>query len=823
MSTPKNSILQYAENINPKSGNDKKKWFLWPPDIFALTSIILEKSGWYRIVIKNYDEGPLSEEIKKSDCCVNDSSWLEKLELITKQWENWLEDDNTKKNSFFENMNIFWNFIGKISLEDLKLSIFDFIKNSDCDNSKQNDQETNDRVRFILIVIELHASSDQLCCNYGISRASLPRNGFREYKANTLLILHGTMSNISTVYGIVLPKLRVPKVGLSLRSMSHNICFIKTEVEVIWRNFNWMNIDQDSLNILVVPIPSEIPTNYFTPSKEAIRDSYDSASYFDYKPEKKVNEYQNIDFYILNLINKAIENSSRVHILVFPELSLSFEELECIKRALFNELEYNQIPLIVAGLRTVHTEVESGKISIKKTNSVVLSSFFAGRWYDLIQDKHHRWRLDSSQIDNYGLSGVLHGGGGWWENTQLERRQLAFLSANGWLNLCPLICEDLARVEPVSHVIRSVGPNLLIAVLLDGPQIVSRWPARYATVFAEDPGTSVLTVTALGMCKRSNPPNIESNQHERTVALWRDDTGNFREISLDESAEAVLLTVEAKRISEHTAHGISDNMGASRLILRNVQQVRIHNDYYKKIDIKSNEDIKTNDLFSTYQTILLNNNKRHIRELSFLSLATNAYLLTPTEQIKDAFSVSITSSKNKNECFYKIFKELSTELTPEVLFFSCRLLIQTFNYVEDERKAFFKEYKLIKPIENEDAIKDIRDHRETKFNYLNKLSEICIRNIFITEDKKNGLSRSFKKIREITKKEVNLKRQLNEMTAIRFFQAVNLSIIWSIHNYLSETEVRKINSKKEHYLMKRLEDVCDIKTKPYHISEFNEF
>ena len=50
---------------------------------------------------------------------------------------------------------------------------------------------------------------------------------------------------------------------------------------------------------------------------------------------------------------------------------------------------------------------------------------------------------------------------------------------NSW---AVLICEDLARQEPAAELIRAVGSNLVIALLMDGPQLNNRWPARYAAV-----------------------------------------------------------------------------------------------------------------------------------------------------------------------------------------------------------------------------------------------------------------------------------------------------------------------------------------------------
>ena len=100
-----------------------------------------------------------------------------------------------------------------------------------------------------------------------------------------------------------------------------------------------------------------------------------------------------------------------------------------------------------------------------------------------------------------------------------------------WLNFCVLICEDLARQDPVSELIRAVGPNLVVALLMDGPQLEHRWAAKYATVLAEDPGSSVLTVTSLGMARLSRPPKKPVS---RAVALWKDPVSGAVEVALPE-------------------------------------------------------------------------------------------------------------------------------------------------------------------------------------------------------------------------------------------------------------------------------------------------
>ena len=56
----------------------------------------------------------------------------------------------------------------------------------------------------------------------------------------------------------------------------------------------------------------------------------------------------------------------------------------------------------------------------------------------------------------------------------------------------PVGREDLARLDEVADLVRRIGPSLIIAVLLDGPQLATRWPCRYASIVADDPGSSGL-------------------------------------------------------------------------------------------------------------------------------------------------------------------------------------------------------------------------------------------------------------------------------------------------------------------------------------------
>ena len=105
-----------------------------------------------------------------------------------------------------------------------------------------------------------------------------------------------------------------------------------------------------------------------------------------------------------------------------------------------------------------------------------------GQWSHYRQDKHHRWSLDRSQIEQYHLAEVLDPRVRWWEAIEINRRSLEVLERDDGHMIASLVCEDLAHIDDVVELIRAVGPTLVVALLLDGPQLASRWTARYASV-----------------------------------------------------------------------------------------------------------------------------------------------------------------------------------------------------------------------------------------------------------------------------------------------------------------------------------------------------
>lgn len=573
-------VLQYIISITPHDWFEPdqdppntereilERWMEWPPDLFLMTSMILKKTGAYIGAILPFETWPKGK------------NWQKSLDAEKDNWYRWVlnylnEADSGEKIPDFIDEHI------ETLLEHSDVSL-DEIRNLFSAKHRNGGFENEDERAWKVCksLLELHAFADEICRNFGtpspanwadeIEQSAADSGSgdklFRDYKralqciANILLTSTGTLSRISPDIAKVLPKLRTPNVGLTLRNLSHHVTMHQTEVDVVWRTTPWVNIDEDTINILIVPWPTKFEARWVRPSLyTSDRESQEQTRFFEYTgPEEEFRSQS-----LLAMIDNAEEFVNRVHIVIFPELALTKENQKQLLNALANKKDRNHLPMVLTGIRSQESSESKDHLS---NNSVVLSTFFAGRWYELRQNKHHRWKIDDWQIDQYRLSGVLPGNRNWWEAIPITPRKLSVLAPNKWLALCPLICEDLARQEPVSELIRGIGPTLVTAILLDGPQLEHRWSGRYASVLADDPGSSVLTVSSLGLARRSIGRQGEKNTP--VVALWKDNVKGAHPIKIESEQDlsGVILTVTAQWKEESTADGRTDNNSAAVLV-----------------------------------------------------------------------------------------------------------------------------------------------------------------------------------------------------------------------------------------------------------------
>jgi hypothetical protein len=361
----------------------------------------------------------------------------------------------------------------------------------------------------------------------------------------------------------VQPKAKTSQVGCTLRSLSHHLALLPPigEIRTWWQFAVSRDMEQEPLNLLLVPFPYRIDGNSF------LGENCDSATgFFRMRQDwlahgrRRLSASQVASF-LASLVQRASNEVRKVHGLVLPEGALDADQVAGIASRL---ARMTGLDIFICGaLRTSKAEPENQVSAFLLKKRRILT-----QWY---QHKHHRWRLDGDQIRRYHLGDALDTRRIWWEKITLKPRECWFYVFRDGASLCALVCEDLARLDPVQGVVRSVGPNLVVVPLMDGPQLERRWPGKYATVLADDPGSAVLTLTCFGMVRRADMPGEEDR---REIALWKEPGGAARELRLPRGAHALLVTLSQTWEENFTLDRRSDREGTIRLSLTGVRAIR---------------------------------------------------------------------------------------------------------------------------------------------------------------------------------------------------------------------------------------------------------
>lgn len=354
----------------------------------------------------------------------------------------------------------------------------------------------------------------------------------------------------------VQPKASTPAVGCTLRSLTHNLALVPSvgNVRTSWIPAGDTREHNDPFNILVVPFPYSIPGRSFGPVDGCFPgDAHDRI--FTLDPDKCMNRdparwERNVSAYdfarfLQGLIEAAASELEPVHAIVMPETAIRIELANEVAEILAAR---TNLDLLLTGVLSQQDGTGRNLAAIYhfRANKVLQRSF---------QSKHHRWGLDGDQIRRYNLGHVLDPHTKWWEQINVSDRACYVTSFRSYATLSVLVCEDLARYDPVLTVMNAIGPNLVVALLMDGPQLEYRWPGRYATALADDPGSAVLTVTSQGMVSRSRNPGEPTN---REIALWKEPNGRAQVLKLPAGSHGLLLTLTNRLVEQFTLDGRGD-------------------------------------------------------------------------------------------------------------------------------------------------------------------------------------------------------------------------------------------------------------------------
>ena len=392
-----------------------------------------------------------------------------------------------------------------------------------------------------------------------------------------------SFSEASSDIACVMPKARTTPVGCTLRSLSQHLALLPARgvARARWTPFIYDRQGQptqkdrqrrdNEFNVLLIPYPFSVTDADFSaePSYTSSRGAW---SFFKCRQtwlhhyggrfwrDSIVGDLANFIF-SLAAVAKTTHGAERIDAVVLPELALDYQIYEGLRKALPHHLK--DLRVLISGLSTDREGREGNFVGVTTFLDIKPEPDVNAEppYIQTIREKHHRWLLEAAQITDYGLEGVLDPRRRWWEQIDLVSRRVDFTVFQPGSVLSVMICEDLARVDPCQALLRAVGPNLVIALLFDAPQLRTRWPARYATILAEDPGSSVLTLTSRGLMARQRllglPKGIEPT--DPAIALWRDDhSGITTQITCGYQSHGIWLKLFGNHATDTSLDGRAD-------------------------------------------------------------------------------------------------------------------------------------------------------------------------------------------------------------------------------------------------------------------------
>jgi hypothetical protein len=498
-------------------------WF--PTDLFAVSAFLLDTAGAFSYFDPNPDANGVSGAAARFALSYDDRIDCEKTA------EKWIRGEKNKKPSgppgkvielwrdlitkatakvrdrySIENVPDWWNLA-------LRLMI---IADETCVDIGKPPNGPEPYFRKVI--------RDLTITQYGERQSNILADG-NAFRANGSERSFAMLSDTDVVN--VFPKSRISVSGCSHRNFSRNLAMLPKAgaVRCHWL-FQPNGVAEDDdvpVDILIIPYPFTIQARSFrsTPGQSA-KDSMPDGTKFKQRPNW-CNFDLNQDWLIEedpallaeSLLRSARKDVDSVNGVVFPEYSLDFETFVSLCERL-KKIE-PKLEFIVAGTRN-----NCDPDVVAPSNYVMTAVWhdFDGEQRLMVSSrrKHHRWMLSSAQLESYALTSALDPRVNWWENMYIGQRELHFHPLRKNSLFSAMICEDLARSDPCHEVLRSIAPNLVFVLLLDGAQIPSRWSARYASSLSDDPGSSVLTLTAFGMVDRSNKTRL--HPHQEAIAYF---------------------------------------------------------------------------------------------------------------------------------------------------------------------------------------------------------------------------------------------------------------------------------------------------------------
>jgi hypothetical protein len=372
----------------------------WPPDLFALTSVLLTDAQAFRFALSP----PIGQRWPSPEPAI----WSDAVEQAAHEWKTWVEEHVGPAPSLLAE-----EF--EVLLNGVETPLEEVIQGREW--------------RLCQALLTLHAIADEACAglsvafDYGEGAACLYRAQLRELLART-----GSLSRIATCFLRVLPKARTPPTGRA--SFSRYACVILRRVEIGWYKLPFRTsgtgAETERGNVLLLPWPLRVRDVDFRVIPGSVqRLEKEPFGFFQFAPSEPLD---------LDLVDRTLraarEEVGNVDLVMLPESALDEGEIGDFETL----LDRHGVASLRTGVRG--RSPGSGRlpgnwvhigVNPRLDPSGPLGAGASQDWFHLRQNKHHRWSLDESQILQYHLGGVLHPHIRWYESIDTPRPSVQFM------------------------------------------------------------------------------------------------------------------------------------------------------------------------------------------------------------------------------------------------------------------------------------------------------------------------------------------------------------------------------------------------------------
>jgi hypothetical protein len=395
----------------------------WPPDVFALTNVLLDRSEAFRFALSP----PAGVRWPPAGA----GDWSDAVVDAGREWSAWVEDRRGSVPSMLAEE---WG----VALERADLPLADLAEGRDW--------------RVCTALLSLHAIADEACAGLGSAteRADGRGAGYRA-RARELLARTGSLARIAPRRVRVLPKVRTPPTGRP--AFSRYACVQGAGLEASWHKMPTRHLGTDPraeyVNLLLLPWPLRVRESDFRPVEGSVqRLERDPFGFFEFAPSERLD----LDL-VDRVLTAALDEADDVDVVVLPESAVDESEIDELEAV----LDRHGVVFLTAGVR--QRSAAPGRLPRNWVHTGVNPRLRKGegppdgparRWFHIRQNKHHRWALDESQIYQYHLAGALHPHVRWWEAMEVPARSLQFVSVGEEITIVSLVCEDLAETDQLA-------------------------------------------------------------------------------------------------------------------------------------------------------------------------------------------------------------------------------------------------------------------------------------------------------------------------------------------------------------------------------------